>query len=269
MSESKKETEWRDIWQEIIETSRKVLRNKLEISEGFKALNEKYPADKMLVFEKGIAAECLTKKEIAIDFYTQAADDTNGLPVSHWKKRAKYFLDRIITRGCSVTTDLNPNDTLFEIQWNTYFNIHSFANIDEYLCYLAISSVSRSHSEPAMAAVIFRTCLEIGLWSYYESDVNKINQDWKRQNMKDRKYKDIGLDDLLRELKNRKVIKTTEYEVFDKIRYEGNLAAHPKIIIKNKKPFKYTDPEIVEILFAFNKTMQILNDQAEKKVSLR
>ena len=48
MSESKKETEWRDIWQEIIETSRKVLRNKLEISEGFKALNEKYPAEQSI-----------------------------------------------------------------------------------------------------------------------------------------------------------------------------------------------------------------------------
>lgn len=90
-------------------------------------------------------------------------------------------------------------------------------------------------------------------------------QKWKNQNIKDRKYKDIGLDDLLKELKNNKIIKTIEYEAFNIIRQKGNLAAHPKIIIKDKKPFKYSDSEIVEILYAFNNTMKILNNKAGEK----
>lgn len=260
MSESNKNTEWRDIWQEIIETSRIVLRNKNKDLDGFKSLDEKYPDDKMLLFEKGIAAECLSNEILAKKYYTEASDEINGLPVEHWKKRAKYFLERIDERGCNKTTYLNPNDGLFKIQWNTYFNIHAFEKLDDYLCYLAISSVSRIHSEPAMAIVIFRTCLEIGLWSYYKDYVEKINIEWRNQDFRNRKHKDIGLDELLKELHKQKLIKNNDYEVFDIIRLEGNLAIHPKSINKDEKPFRYKDQDLIDILLAFNQTMQILNE---------
>lgn len=262
MSESEKKTEWRDIWQEIIETSRIVLRRKEKDLEGFKCLDAKYPDDKMLIFEKAITAECLNNEELAKKYYLEASDEKTGLPVKHWKERAKYFLDRINERGCNKTTYLNPNDELFQIQWNTYFNIHAFENLDDYLCYLSISSVSRIHSEPAMAIVVFRTCLELGLWSYYKENVEKINKEWKNQDLKKRKHRDIGLDDLLKELHEQKIIKNNEYEVFDIIRAEGNLANHPKNIKKAEKPFRYLDQDLIDILIAFNQTMQILNEHA-------
>ena len=152
-------------------------------------------------------------------------------------------------------------DDLYKIQWNTYYNIHSYSYLHEYLCYLAISSVSRIHSEPAMAIVIFRTCLEIGLWSYYSESVNSINDEWKKED-KRRKNRDISLDDLLKEMLNRKIIKSTEYDFFDHIRFEGNLAAHPKIIKPNEKPFHYSDEDLADILIWFNKCMEILNARA-------
>lgn len=260
MSEEIK-TEWRDIWQEIITISRIALREKK--FDYLKELEAKYPKDKMLVFEEGIAAECLKDEALAKEYYSKAANKADGLPVKHWKERAEYFLKRINERGCNLTTDLNPLSGLYAIQWNTYYNIHSYCHLHEYLCYLAISSVSRIHSEPAMAIVIFRTCLEIGLWSYYPEDVNSINKEWKKEDKK-RKNRDIGLDDLLKEMKSRKVIKSSEYEVFDHIRCEGNLAAHPKIIIPDKKPFHYREDELIEILIWFNQTMGFLNIQAER-----
>ena len=260
MSEGIK-TEWRDIWQEIITVSRTALREKK--FDYLKALEAKYPKDKMLAFEEGIAAECLKDEMLAKEYYSKAADIANGLPVKHWRERAEYFLKRINERGCNLTTDLNPLSGLYAIQWNTYYNIHSYCHLHEYLCYLAISSVSRIHSEPAMAIVIFRTCLEIGIWTYFKKDVELINNEYK---IKENTKLDIKLDDLLSKLKCK--MEKTEYEVYKHIKHEGNKAAHPKIISKDNKPFHYTDDELIDILIWFNQTLYFLDRKAEKHEKL-
>ncbi len=260
------EIEWRDAWKLIIDASRKTIINKdSTCSTYFDALP--FQDDKMILFEKAIAFESLGNKKSALEYYKKAADEKEGLPVEHWRKRASYFLDRIENRGGFQTTDLNLLQPLRNIQWDVYFNIHYYANIDEYIRYLAISSVSRIRSEPAMAIVIFRTCLEIGLWTYFPKEVKEINEDYKRKHYsKDRKPRDIGLNDLLDELnsKHYKLLKGNEYTAYDKIRTYGNEAAHPGSI-KAGKPFKYEDEELKPILDYFNQTMRFLNNHASQE----
>ena len=256
-----KEPVWRDIWKEMIEASGTDLKNKSKDLPTFQTIEKKYPTDKMILFEKAIALEVLGNRESATKYYSDAADENNGLPVKHWRKRAKYFLDRITQRGCCCTTDLNPLDSCKAIQWNVYYNIHSYCFLDPYIRYLAISSVSRVHSEPAMAIVIFRTCLEIGLWTYFENECNQFNTNYQRRH---KTNKTIGLDDLLSDMFKTGTLHNCndEYKTYDKIRYEGNIAAHPGRIKENKKPFNYTDEELIIVLDYFNKTMRYLNKRA-------
>ncbi|MGN0740429.1 MAG: hypothetical protein ACI4LX_09700 [Treponema sp.] len=249
--------EWRDAWKKLISTSRKaVLTNNIYCFDELTTLQD----DKMLLFEKAIALECMNKKEEAKDLYAKASDEINGLPVQHWRKRAKYFLDRL-SRGGFMTTDLNIVLPLFNIQWDVYFNIHYYANLDDYTRYLAISSVSRIASEPAMAIVIFRTCLEIGLWTYFRKYVDPINEDYKRKNYPN--TWDIGLNDLLTEMHDKKLFKSSEYKAYDKIRRFGNEAAHPGTLNESSKPFHYKDEDLKEILDYFNQTLRYLNNHAK------
>lgn len=250
---------WRDIWQEIIEASKKDLQAKDKSLPEFHEIEEKYPDDKMILFEKAIAYEALNDGENARKNYVNAASENNGLPVKHWRERAKYFLDRFDKNGgrCTLITDscqLNTNAELFQVQWDTYYNAHYYANLNNYIRYLAISSLSRINSEPAMAIVVFRTCLEIGLWEYFEKDANEINKFYKLKNKKDN-Y-DIPLNDLLDELNKRGKFKKGEFNAFHEIRKYGNGAAH--------EYKKYSDSELIKVLDNFNKTLFFLNEHAQK-----
>ena len=261
MDESK-EPAWRDIWQEIIKATGEDLRNKDKELNTLQEIEKKYPNDKMILFEKAIAYEIIGDKDNAKKYYTEASDENTGLPVKHWRKRAKYFLDRIEKRGCSETTDLNPLESCEQNQWNVYFNIHSYYYLDSYIRYLAISSVSRLYSEPSMAIVIFRTCLEIGLWTYFENDCQKFNEIWQKKNKKTWR---IGLDDLLTNMHENGTLKkfNNEYTAYDKIRHEGNIAAHPGKINKNEKPFRYNNDDLFFVLDYFNQTLRFLNERAK------
>ncbi len=222
----------------------------------------------MLLFEKAIALECIGKKNEAKEFYEKASDEKNGLPVAHWRKRAKYFSNRL-ERGGFLSDDLNFNQNIFNVQWDLYFNIHSYSNLDDYVRYLAISSVSRIGSEPAMAIVIFRTCLEIGLWTYFEKEVNQINDIYKKKHYsknKNRKPLDIGLNNLLDNMNDKpyNLFKPNEYKVYDKVRIAGNEAVHPGTL-KDGIPFYYTEDQLRYIMHNFNEAMRYLNMRAGKK----
>lgn len=260
--EESKEPVWRDIWQEIIRASGIDLRNGDHCFSEFQKIEEKYPNDKMILFEKAIAYEIIGDKDSAKKYYTEAADENTGLPVKHWRKRAKYFLDRIEKRGCTETTDLNPLESFEQNQWNVYFNIHSYYYLDSYIRYLAISSVSRLYSEPAMAIVIFRTCLEIGLWTYFEKDCQKFNKIWQTNN---KSNETIRLNDLLNNLHKSGKLQNfnNEYTAYKKTQHEGNVAAHPGKIIGNEKPFYYSDDDLFFVLDYFNQTLRFLNERAK------
>lgn len=259
---SEEQIEWRDAWNKLIAASKNsVLGGTIEPFDELTTLQD----DKMLLFEKAIALECMSKKNEAKEFYKQAADEKTGLPVRHWRKRAKYFLNRL-DRGGFMTSDLNLTQDIFNIQWDVYFNIHYYANLDDYIRYLAISSVSRIGSEPAMAIVIFRTCLEIGLWTYFEKEANLINEDYKRKHYKkDGHQREIGLNDLL-DCMNEKpynLFKKNEFKVYDKVRIAGNAAAHPGTL-KDGVPFHYTEEQLRYIMNDFNEAMRYLDSHAHK-----
>ena len=123
-----------------------------------------------------------------------------------------------------------------------------------------------------MAIVIFRTCLEIGLWTYFEREVSEINikhKEDKRRKSKDKKKEpmDIGLNDLLDEINEKySLFQSNEFKSYHRIRIAGNDAAHPKRVsedVMNQVPFKYTDEQLIYIMNYFNQTMRFLNNRAQ------
>lgn len=263
---SEEQIEWRDAWKKLIDASREMILNgKKDDTTPFDELTA-LQDDKMLLFEKAIAFECLGNAEKAKELYKKASDEKEGLPVAHWRKRAKYFYDRL-EKGIVWSSDLNTNQDVFNVQWDLYFNLHYYTNLDDYIRYLAISSISRIGSEPAMAIVIFRTCLEIGLWTCFEKEANAINDEHKRKDYKkDEKPRDIGLNKLLDRMNEKpyKLFKSSEYKIFNIVRTEGNKAIHPGTV-KNTKPFIYQSDDLIYVMDYFNQVMRFLNENTKRR----
>lgn len=250
--------EWRHIWKECVNASQKSLLVKdLELNKYFSELFNRYGDDKMISFEKAITYECIGNLEKAKQLYIASADESTGLPVSHWRKRAQYYLDR---NGQNIVN----YDDYFCTQWDVFFNLHSYIFLHPHIRYLAISSVSRVNNEPEMAAVIFRTCLEICLELYWSISIDK---------------NDYFLGQKIKSLFSGKVENKLERD-FNLILEEGNLAAHPfkkkkeqkgesqtkkipKINRTKEKPFEYKNKDISKILKSFEHVMEYCNSQAK------
>lgn len=170
-------SKWRNIWKKSIETCQKAVMNR-KVEEEFSKLRntvaddntKPYENDRMVDFEEGIAYECIGEIDKAIDIYTKVSSP-DGLPVKHWRERAEFCLNRANAKKNGkryadffkdnfVTEDFSSESTLEKIQWEAFYELHIFTYIPSYIKYLAISSMSRIDSEPEMAIVIFRTCLE-------------------------------------------------------------------------------------------------------------
>ena len=253
--------EWRYVWKECVNASQKTLLAKdINLNKYFPELFKEYGDDKMISFEKGITYECLGNLEKAKELYKASADDSIGLPVSHWRKRAQYYLDR-------NTQNIINYDDYFCTQWDTFYNLHSYIYLHPHIRHLAISSVSRVNNEPEMAVVIFRTCLEICLELYWSLSIDK---------------NDHFLGQKIESIFAGKVDNKLEKNL-NIILEEGNLAAHPFKNVKShkgdsqakkdkppktsrtkEKPFEYENKDIARILKAFDHVMQYCNIQAEK-----
>lgn len=180
-------SEWRDIWKKSIQTCQIAIIEKDVDGKNFMKLRnitdkngkKTYEKDKMVDFEEGIAYECLGQYEKAIEIYKRVSSP-GGLPVKHWKHRAALFLKRAELKkdgqifsesfqenysmldsiGFDTLSDDAKKQILEKIQWDAFFQLHTLVNIPSHIRYLGISSISRIDSEPEMAIVIFRTCLE-------------------------------------------------------------------------------------------------------------
>lgn len=259
-------SEWRDIWKKtIIACQNTVLEKDYSGKLFFSSLEKEYPNDKMINFEYGIAMETLKSFEEAKKAYKQASDE---LPVKHWRNVAELFLERLEEKiKQNGQYFINPSKSRAQIQWDAFYNMHSYIYLDSQIQYLAISSISRIDSEPEMAIAIFRICIEMALYFLFEDEINP---------------KGKTLDEYLKALKDFRKISKEEYSYYDFIKDEGNIAVHPnkkKNIsakqysrlsskekdelkdIRNKKPFKYTESEIIEIIVKFNESMNLLNEQ--------
>lgn len=274
----KKMSEWRDIWKTSIETCQntiknknndgdlfKKLRNKKEVDDFFQE-NEPYKDDRMVDFEEGIACECLGLYDKAISIYTKVSDENNGLPVKHWRKRANFFLERATQKkqgrvfSDNLIDNLNLTD-LFNVQWNTYYYLHSFVYLPNHLRYLAISSISRIDSESQMAIVIFRTCMEEVLRLFYP-ELYEQNK---------RAHKDF--DTFISTLYNRGALFTNnpeknqlelEYELSNEIRVRGNDAAHGNPVNYNNSYLIDTLKYFLQVMDFSNKTLKIKSDKKPK-----
>lgn len=170
-------SEWRNIWKKSIETCNSAVISH-NVEEEFNNLrntvaednSKPYKNDRMVDFEEGIAYECIENFDKAIEIYTKVSSP-EGLPVKHWRHRAELFLNRAKEKKNGkhyadsfkdnyLTFDLKDEKTLETIQWDAFYKLHAMTNIPVHIKYLAISSISRIDSEPEMAIVIFRTCLE-------------------------------------------------------------------------------------------------------------
>jgi len=191
-------SEWRNIWKRSIKVSQNAIKNKDKEGLLFQELrNEKdknenlsYKNDKMVEFEEGIACECLKLYDKAIRIYEIVASKENGLPVKHWRDVAEIFLERCKQKRQGriyaetfgdnfINKDISSAETLKEIQWLAFYELHSFVFLPDHIRYLAISSMSRIDSEPAMAIVIFRTCLEGVIKILYPAEYEENENDEK------------------------------------------------------------------------------------------
>ena len=92
---SEEQIEWRYVWKECVDAGQKsLLLDDEKLERFFPVLINLYGDDKMILFEKAITLECLGNKTEAEKLYKQSADESTGLPVGHWRKRAQYYLDR-------------------------------------------------------------------------------------------------------------------------------------------------------------------------------
>ena len=259
---SNDDIEWRYIWKECVDAGQKsILLKDDKLEQFFPQLYKDYGDDKMITFEKAITLECLGKLEEPNKLYKQSCNEEGGLPVEHWRKRARYYSER-------NTANLINYTDYFQKQWNVYYNMHTYFFLHPHIRYLAISSVSRVNNEPEMAVVIFRTCLEICLELYWSLSIGK---------------NDYFLGEKINTVFTGKVDNKIE-KAMNLILDEGNLAAHPFKKIKfekgqnqesknrppktnrtKEKPFKYENKDISKILDAFDTVMKFCNSQAEKK----
>lgn len=252
------EEEWRAIWKLAIEANQKTLFTKS--FEHFSELEKL--KDKMVLFEKGFAYELSNQEDKAIEIYKTCADELQGLPVQHWKKRARYYAERHDQKK------LENYPMLFRTQWDVYYNIHQYKYLHPYIRYMAISSISRVNNETEMSVIIFRICLEMAISIYWEKELFTLP--FEKQTLR-------GKEEFLF-TKNFLPISVKTY--FDILINEGNKAAHPfnaSQLIKNqllnmreskrneyysREPFFYRDKEIIRILKAFDMVMQCINERA-------
>ncbi|GEM_PF-2251525 len=270
-------SEWRNIWKESIEICQNTVLNKNKDGDYFKKLRNKiekdeytqedtmpYKDDRMVDFEEGIACECLNQYDKAIKLYEKVSDEVNGLPVKHWRKRASFFLERVQQKKSgrvfsdNIIDNLNLTD-LFNVQWNTFYYIHTFVNLPNHIRYLAISSISRIDSEPQMAIVIFRTCMEEVFRDLYP-DIYEENR---------KTHKD--LETLINKLYNRKFLLLKkdekqlelEYDLCTEIRKRGNDAAHGNYVDYNKPTY------LIDTLKYFLQLMNFSNIAMSQKYQTR
>lgn len=243
-------SEWRDIWKRSIETCQtailakdidgKVFNKLRNTKEKDKYFQEVYPYkdDKMVDFEEGIAYECLKQYCKAIKLYEKVSSENNGLPVKHWRERATFFLERAKQKkqGRVVSEVLIENLNLtdfFDVQWNSFYFLHSFVNLPNHIRYLAISSISRIDSEPQMAIVIFRTCMEEVLRQLYPAEYEK--------NRKLHNDLDTFITGLYKGgtlfLEGDKNQLDLESELCKEIRIRGNDAAHGNLVDYNNPSY--------------------------------
>lgn len=235
---------WRDIWKESIEASRKtILENDRKEKIYFKILKEKYNSDKMVIFESGITYACLKNYNDAIAVYEQVSAET-GLPVRHWRNVAAFFLEiaNMKRHHCAMPESweekllMGNKDSDYCRQWNSFFYLHTFVKLPPHIRYLAISSMSRIDSESEMAAIVFRTCMEVALKLLYPEYEEKKN---------------LKLEDITNDLYNQKIITEPLKNRCDIIRKNGNSASHTGELCSN----------IEEIIIAFMYVMDFCNEK--------
>lgn len=265
-------SEWRDIWKISIETCQDTilqkdrngnlfqeLRNKKEIEEFFQE-SQPYKDDRMVDFEEGIACECLGQYDKAIKIYEEVSNEKNGLPVKHWRKIADFFLERAKQKkqgrvfSDNIIENLNLTD-LFNVQWNTFYYFHSFIYLPNHIRYLAISSISRIDSEPQMAIVIFRTCMESVLSILYPDIYRKIKQNHSDLDTFINTLYEKGT--LFLNISNKDQLEL-EYELSKEIRLRGNAAAHGN-------PVNYNNSYLIDTLKDFLQIMDFSNRALENK----
>lgn len=235
---------WREIWKEAINTGKDTLLKNDQKGKMFIELKEKYPEDAMIILEEAMTFDCMKNYKKAIELYEQAYMQ---LPVQHWKDTANYYLQKAKIKATGqIIPKLNNDDIiklksgeLTEVDFKLfgYFNLHSYYHMPHNIRYLAISSLSRIDSEPAIALIIFRTCMEISLKSIFK-EYNFSEND--------------NLAEIISILKkDNKIYNMASY--FRIIKDIGNEAAHQS---KN-----FTSEEIAQAIVYFDIVMEYLNLQ--------
>jgi hypothetical protein len=260
-------SDWRNIWKESIRACQNTVKNNdRKCKFDFKELENKYPNDKMIQFEKGIALECLGCKEDARIIYTNVSDENSGLPIKHWRTVASLFLKRVSEKkqgkvySEKIVENFNKTD-LADVQWTSFYYLHTFIYLPDHIRYLAISSMSRIDSEPEMVIVIFRTCLEEVMHNLHPTEYKKIIENNREDLFKLLLYLyNEGNGKLISQNPDKECLEN-ENNLSHEIRIRGNDAAHGNIL-------NYTPSYLIDTICYFIELMDISNKAFQKNIKI-
>ncbi len=209
-------SEWKNIWRESIEASRRTIIEDPKCKNFFKELCKKYPKDKMVLFEKAISLDWLKNYSDAIELYEKVSSENDGLPVEHWRDIASFLLER-----CKEKKEKRPlpnelkeflaigfngnRDLIYCYQWNAFYLLHNFTKLPAHVRYLAISSITRIDSEPEMSVIIFRSCMEESFKKLHPERKDTISwlDEFVKSSILPKEY--IGLSNMLRKNGNKAI----------------------------------------------------------------
>lgn len=228
---------FREIWKKSIYYNQQmVLKEDQKGNTVFKDLINEFPDDGMVYFERGIAFETMGKYGLAKLDYEKAKE---LFPVPHWKKNADFYIERTTLKKSNFNYVINKTD-FNKYKLDILFTLHTYVFIPNKLRYLAISSVSRIDSEPEMAIIVFRTCIESALKEFENTPNNNTSN---------------HLETLITNLIPREL-----FQDFDNIRRQGNNAVH-----SNSET--YSDSDLIDILTNFINCMSFINDKFKQNTN--
>ncbi len=198
--------EWRTIWRKAISANALLALNDPEGEAEFRRLLEKYNNDPMVYYERGEAYEYLKAFDLAESDYTFAAEH---LIEPQWRKVAQDALASV--RYQKEASRASPPPTQSDRRKRVHL-LHELPQLPHEVRADAISAAARLDSEPRLAAIEFRSCLEQLLWVV-------VDQRWENP---DRSW---GLDMLVKLLKG--TIPNDTYPNATTVQQLGNEATHP------------------------------------------
>ena len=147
---------WRNVWRESIRAFVELARASPRGEALFERLLSRHPDDGMVILERGEGRERAGRRDQALADYRAAAA---ALTVPQWQHVALVEERRLA--GQDPPSGIPP---LSQTLADRFHALHDFPGLPPHILADAMSAAARLESEPHLAAIEFRACLEALAW---------------------------------------------------------------------------------------------------------